>query len=193
MNQTTAFLALAATVAVACPVQAETCSGEFSIVGNGFYMIGWCRLNEANARKVMQVCSLGQQCIATGTIEHCPGVRGACAELTRITSLQWGSSLPRCTTYDAVRRADQYWSNGSSVTVKGTIVRSKNIKYDVTPPYGHISIVMDLTTCTTGSPMPVDRVPERFAGHYVELKGTAIKGPNGWYIIARQIDDAKHP
>jgi hypothetical protein len=48
---------------------------------------------------------------------------------------------------------------------------------------------MDLTTCNTGSPMAVNRVPKAFIGHYVDLKGTAKKGPNGWYIIARQIDD----
>ena len=48
--------------------------------------------------------------------------------------------------------------------VKGTIARSYNEKEDVTPPYGHMNIVMDLTTCGTGSPMPVDRVPERYIG-----------------------------
>src|SRR5262249_25198938 len=129
--------------------------------------------------------------IATGTIEHCPGIRGACGQLTRLTSAKWGQNLPPCTPDDAIARANQWWSDGSSIIVKGTIVRSKNEKEDVTPPYGHMTIVMDSTTCSTGSPMAVDRVPEQFIGHYVQLNGTSMKGPGGWYIIARHVSDAK--
>ena len=49
---------------------------------------------------------------------------------------------------------------------------------------------MDLTTCSNGAPMGIDRVPEKWIGHYVEVNGTSMKGPNGWYIIARNIKDA---
>jgi hypothetical protein len=54
-----------------------------------------------------------------------------------------------------------------------------------------MKIVMDLTTCSSGSPMAIDRVPERWIGHYVEVNGTAMRGPNGWYIIARSIKNAE--
>jgi hypothetical protein len=56
--------------------QPQTCSGEF-IRGDGGYMIEWCRLSEANAKKVMKVCSIGQPCVITGIVEHCREVRGA--------------------------------------------------------------------------------------------------------------------
>jgi hypothetical protein len=184
-------VALAVAVLASAPIRAETCSGEFTDFGNGFYGIGGCRITTADARKIMNVCSLGQQCVATGTIEHCPDIRGACAQLTRITSAKWGQNLPPCSPYDAIARANQWWSNGSSIIVKGTIVRSRNDKENVSPPFGHLNIVMDLTTCGTGSPMPVDRAPEAFVGHYVELNGTAMKGPEGWYIIARHVGDAR--
>jgi hypothetical protein len=39
--------------------------------------------------------------------------------------------------------------------------------------------------------MAVDRVPERWIGHYVDLNGTAMKRENGWYIIARSIKDVE--
>jgi hypothetical protein len=123
-------------------------------------------------------------------MEHRRGVRGACAEMMQVTSMSWGEPLAPCRPTDASTRADQYWSNGSSIAIRGTIIRSQNQKDDG-PPHGHTTIIMDLTACNTGSPMPVDRVPEKFIGHYLDLKGTAMKGPSGWYIIARQIDDVQ--
>ena len=153
-------------------------------------MIEGCSLSEANAKKVMKVCSLGQPCVITGIVEHCKGVRGACAEMTQIISARWGEPLPPCSPTDAAARADQYWSDGSSIAIRGTITESAERKADGSPPYGHTTIVMELTTCNTGSPMAIDSVPESFIGHYVDLKGTAKKGPNGWYIIARQINNA---
>ena len=184
-------IAMTVAVLISAPASAETCSGEFTDYGNGFYGIEACRITASDARKIMNICSLGHQCVVTGTLEHCPGIRGACAQLTHITSANWGQDLPPCTPDGAIARANQWWSNGSSIIVKGTIIRSKNEKQDATPPYGHMNIVMDLTICGTGSPMAVDRVPEQFIGHYVELNGTAMKGPEGWYIIALHVADAR--
>lgn len=88
-------------------------------------------------------------------------------------------------------RADQWWTNGSSVILKGTISQLNEHREERAPPYGHMAIVMDLSRCSTGSPTAVDKVPERDVGHYVNLSGTAWKGPNGWYVNAGQIDDIK--
>lgn len=174
------------------PVNAEeTCPGEFLQLESGSYMIDGCLLSAANAKNVMKVCSLGQQCAITGTIEHCKGVRGACAEMTRITALHWGKPLPSCAATAAADRADKWWSDNSSVVLRGTIVQFAKSGGGDTPPFGNTKIVMDLITCSTGSPMAVDRVSERWIGHYVELNGTAKKGPNGWYIIARSIKDVE--
>src|SRR6266566_2187380 len=95
------FLAIALIGAlIGASAWAETCSGEFTDFGNGFYGIGGCRITATDARKIMNLCSLGHQCVATGAMEHCPGIRGACAQLTRITSAQWGQNLPPCTVND---------------------------------------------------------------------------------------------
>jgi hypothetical protein len=50
-------------------------------------------------------------------------------------------------------------------------------------------LLRDVITCSNGSPMAIDRVPEKWTGHYVNINGTAMKGPGGWYIIARSIKD----
>ena len=77
--------------------QEVTCAGEFERGADGSYGIGGCAtLSAANARKVMKICSLGQQCEVTGTIEHCKGVRGACGEFTNISRIRWGKPLPLC-------------------------------------------------------------------------------------------------
>jgi clan AA aspartic protease (TIGR02281 family) len=166
-----------------------TCSGEFLKLESGYYIVGYCGLSAVNAENVMKVCSLGQQCVITGTVESCKGIRGACAEMTHITAAHWGKPLPPCAATAATDRADRWWSDNSSLVLRGTIFRSTKSGGDDTPPYGHTKIVMDLTTCSTGSPMAVDRVSDGWIGHYVELNGTAMKGPNGWYIVARSIKD----
>jgi hypothetical protein len=152
-------------------------------------MIEGCSLTDEQAKQIMKVCPLREQCVVKAIKGNCPGVRGACSEVVRILSIDRGEPLPPCKKTDAAARADQWWSDGSSVEVTGIITQSIKVGNEIAPPYGHTTIVMDLTTCSTGSPMPVDRVPERYLGHYVELKGIAMKGPNGWYIIAGQIDD----
>jgi len=120
---------------------------------------------------------------------HCRGVRGACEEMTNITAIKRGKPLPPCPANAAAARADEWWNENSSVLVRGTIIKSNKGVSDGTPPSDQMEIVMDLTSCSSGSPLAVDRVPVRWLGHYVELSGTAMRGANGWYIIARHIKD----
>jgi hypothetical protein len=54
-----------------------------------------------------------------------------------------------------------------------------------------MQIIMDLTTCSSGAPMPAVRVPEKWMGHYVEINGTAMKEGRVWYIIARAVKDVE--
>jgi hypothetical protein len=171
----------------------QTCTGEFQGNSNQkFYMVGSCSISAANAKKVMKSCSLGQQCEITGTTDHCRGVRGACLEMIHIASVQLGKALPLCAPTDAGVRADKWWSQNTGVVARGTVVKdaSEGGK-DNTGPYGHMKIIMDLSTCSNGSPMAVDRVPEGWAGHYVEISGNAMKGGNGWYIIVRSVKDVE--
>jgi hypothetical protein len=56
--------------------------------------------------------------------------------------------------------------------VRGTIAESPAGE---SKPYGHMEIIMDLTTCSNGAPIAVVRVPEEFMGHYVELGGDPMK------------------
>jgi hypothetical protein len=177
-------------VAIAQDASLATCSGELSKMVGG-YMVEACTLTEAAAKKVMQSCSVGSQCVVKGLARHCPAVRGACLELFRVTSVQRGNQLPPCDRNAGIARADQWWTNGASVILKGTITQSDEAHDVGSPPYGHMAVVMDLTTCSTGSPMAIDKVPERYVGHYVNLQGTAWKGLNGWYVNAGQIDDIK--
>jgi hypothetical protein len=83
-------------------------------------------------------------------------------------------------------------AGNSSVVIRGTIAQSAE-RDGSAPPHGHMNIIMDLTTCSNGAPMAVDRVPEKWLGHYVELDGTAMKSANVWYIIARSIKDVESP
>jgi hypothetical protein len=126
----------------------DTCSGEFWH-GDGFYMIDYCSLSEANAKKIMRTCSLGQQCVIKGIVEHCKGVRRACAEMTRVIDVQWGKDLPMCSPSAAADRADEWWlSSGPSSNVsglKGMIARS--VQGDgSTPPYGHTKLLWSSRT-----------------------------------------------
>ena len=99
--------------------QEVTCAGEFERGADGSYGIGGRpTLSAANARKVMKICSLGQQCEVTGTIEHCKGVRGACGEFTNISRIRWGKPLPLCAENAAVVRADQWWSQNVAVMLR---------------------------------------------------------------------------
>ena len=165
----------------------DTCSGEFLKTG-GYYSIGGCNLSESTADEVLKVCALGQQCEVTGTLEHCKGIRGACAKITHVTTAHWGKPLPVCEPSAAFARANQWWSVNSSVLIRDTIAQNKEGDGSA-PPYGHTKIVMDLTTFSDGAPMPVDRVPEKWIGRYVERSGIAMKSVKGWYIIARSIKD----
>ena len=97
-----------------------------------------------------------------------------------------GQPLPLCTPSAAAERADKWWNGGGSVFVRGTIAESHTGQ---SKPYGHMEIIMDLTTCSNGAPMTVVRVPEGFMGHYVELGGDPMKDGNNWYIIARSVKD----
>jgi hypothetical protein len=186
-------LALATNVVFAEHVAAEQASSQQTFSGelwrldnNAGYMIDGCLLKDAIANKVMKFCSVGQQCEITGIIEHCRGVRGACIEMTRLMSARWAKNLPICAPSAAADRANQWWSNNASVIVRGTIRESKNAI-----PYGHMEIVLDLTTCSSGAPMAVVRVAEKWIGHYVELNGTAMKEGDVWYIIARAVKDVE--
>jgi hypothetical protein len=165
----------------------QTCSGEFLKLENGTgYSVGGCGLNQAIARRVMKFCSLGQQCEITGITQHCRNVRGACIELKRLISARWGKNLPICKASAAVDRANEWWSSNASVVVRGTIRENKNAS-----PYGHMEIIMDLTTCSNGAPMTVVRVPEKWTGHYIEINGTAMKEGDVWYVIARAVKDVE--
>lgn len=179
--------ALVVTEPTSAESNAQTFSGEFWKLDNGAgYMIEGCLLKEVIAKKVMEFCSVGQQCEIKGITEHCRGVRGACIEVTRLISARWGKDLPICSASAAADRANKWWSNNSSVIVRGTIRQSEGAA-----PYGHMEIVMDLTTCSSGSPMAVVRVPEKWMGRYVDINGTAMKDGDVWYIIARSVEDVK--
>jgi hypothetical protein len=114
---------------------AETCSGEVEgdysgkevegdYSGKTACGLGGCGLLAADAKKVLKVCAIGQQCEVTGTLEHCKGIKGACANITHITNIRWGKPLPLCTPSSAADRADEWWNGGGSVTVRGTIAES---------------------------------------------------------------------
>jgi hypothetical protein len=163
----------------------ETFSGElWKLDDAAGHMIDGVFLNETIAKEVMKFCSVGQQCEIKGRIEHCRGVRGACIEMTRLISAGWSKALPICAVSAAADRANEWWSNNGSVGVRGTIRQSEGVV-----PYGHMEIVMDLTTCSSGAPMAIVRVPEKWIGHYVDVNGTAIKDGDNWYIIARDVKD----
>lgn len=166
---------------------ADICTGELEgdYAGTA-YALGGCGLLPADAKKVLKVCAIGEQCEVTGTLEHCKGVNGACANITHITNIQWGKPLPLCKPTAAADRADQWWNGGGSVIVRGTIAESP---ISQSKPYGHMEIILDLTTCSNGAPMAVVRVPEAFMGHYVEIGGNPMKDGNDWYIIARSVKD----
>jgi hypothetical protein len=182
----TATLALVASLAINS-AYAETCSGELEGDYSGTaYGLGGCGLLPEDAKKVLKICAIGQQCEVTGTLEHCKSVKGACANITHITNIRWGKPLPLCTPFAAADRADQWWNGGGSVIVRGTIAESPARQ---SKPYGHMEIIMDLPTCSNGAPMAVVRVPEGFMGHYVELGGDPMKDGNNWYITARSVKD----
>jgi hypothetical protein len=105
--------------------------------------------------------------------------------MTHLMSARWGKDLLRCSPSAAVDLANEWWTNNASVVLKGTIREAAS-----DAPYGHMEIVIDLVTCSSGAPVPVDRIPEKWLGHYVDLGGTAIKGKSGRYVIARSIKDA---
>jgi hypothetical protein len=90
------LLALAAIViasrAEAAPTETwqKTCSGELWRVKNDGLMIDTCSLVPKVAKKVLAKCALGQQCVVTGTMRHCKGVRGACEEMSVVKSIQKG-------------------------------------------------------------------------------------------------------
>ena len=162
-----------------------TCSGELEwTAGVGYSIDTTCHLTIAVAKQVLKVCALGQQCEVTGY--PATGCNDEpCMKMTHLISARWGKDLPVCSASAAVDLANKWWSSNSSVVVKGTVRQSTSGK-----PYGHMEIVMDLTSCSSGSPMAVVRIPEKWLGHYVDLGGTAMKDESGWYIIARSIKDA---
>jgi hypothetical protein len=163
-----------------------TCSGELEwVAGVGYVVATTCHLSVAVAKEVLKVCAVGQQCEVTGyPAEGCNDE--PCMRMTHLISASRGKDLPVCSPSVAIERANEWWSNNSSVVVRGYVRQSTS-----STPNGHMEIVMDFTTCSSGSPMPVVRVPEKWLGHYVDLGGTAIKAESDWYIIARSIKDVE--
>lgn len=165
----------------------STCEGRLERMPGGFE-VGGCDLTGANARRVASVCSPGQPCVVKGTTRSCPGVNGACLMMGRISSVSVGASLPACTAANAVDRANEYWQQGNSLLLEGTITAREASTSG--PPYGRTEIAMDMVDCEGGSAMAIDHVADRWIGHYVQVHGTAMKGAAGWYIIANDVQAA---
>jgi hypothetical protein len=170
-------------------VEQSTCEGELVSYGDTL-SVGGCGIKRRDVRAVTQVCSLGQQCLITGILEHCPGVRGACAEFKKITKIRRGAALPVCRVDAAIQRANKWWRIGASVIVKGTIIRAPKERRIDTASYGFNEIIVDLTTCSNGAPMYIDRVPDKWIGRFVEVGGIASKDGNTWFISATSIESA---
>lgn len=61
----------------------QECAGVFSKLG-----VGFCAIRAVDLPRVSQVCTLDQPCYVYGVLQHCEGVKGACAELALISDVR---------------------------------------------------------------------------------------------------------